>query len=219
MKLLFKIIFIFILTKPVFSDDFKTKYQIKNRGIIIGSLTWALEIKDEDYTTTLKLKNKGWLSSFYTFEGKYKSAGKINNNYLFPKEYSQTWKTRKKEKIVKITYKNKKIEKIFLSPAEKEAPKIKYKSLKNYNDPLTSFLNILFNNGPAYTVDGRRAYLLKPTQKEKSIKIFIEEYSNIWADHKRNDLEFIEIFVEKDNYLPKNIKIMFKGSVFLLSKI
>lgn len=126
---------------------------------------------------------------------------------------------QKKEKVVKIIYKNSKIEKLTLSPNEKEKERINYKKLQNYNDPITSFLNILFNQKPSYTIDGRRAYLLNPIQKEQSIKISIKEYINIWADHKRNDLEYIEIFVEKDLSLPKKINIMFRGSVFSLNKI
>ena len=159
------------------------------------------------------------LSSLYTFQGKYKAVGNIRDNFLFSTEYNQFWKTKKKEKVVKITYKNLKIEKMILSPNEKEIQRIDYKKLKNYNDPLTSFLNILFNKKPSYTIDGRRTYLLNPIHKEKSIKISIEEYVNIWADHKRNDLKYIEIFLEEGQYLPKKINIMFKGSVFSLKKI
>ena len=112
-----------------------------------------------------------------------------------------------------------KIKEMTLSPIEQEVARIEYDKLENYNDPLTSFLNILFNQKPSYTIDGRRAYLLYPTKKENIVKISIKEYENIWADHKRNDLEYIEIFIEKDRHLPKKINIMFKGSVFSLNKI
>jgi len=219
MKLFFSTIFFFFLSLPLFSNDFETKYKIKNRGITIGSLTWALTIKDGSYTTSLYLKNNGLLSALYPFEGKYKAVGKIKNNFLFSKEYNQFWKTQKKEKIVKIVYNNMKIKEMTLSPIEQEVARIEYDKLENYNDPLTSFLNILFNQKPSYTIDGRRAYLLYPTKKENVVKISIKEYENIWADHKRNDLEYIEIFIKKDRHLPKKINIMFKGSVFSLNKI
>ena len=219
MKLFFSIIFFFFLSLPLFSKNFETQYQIKTKGITIGLLTWGLTIKDDAYLTSLYLKNKGFLSALYTFEGKYKAVGKIQNNFLFSKEYNQFWKTQKKEKVVKIIYNNMKISEMTLSPAEKEIARIEYNKLENYNDPLTSFLNILFNQKPSYTIDGRRAYLLYPTKKEDVVKILIKEYENIWADHKRNDLEYIEIVKEKNQYLPKKINIMFKGSVFSLNKI
>ena len=52
-----------------------------------------------------------------------------------------------------------------------------------------------------------------------STKIIIEKYQNLWADHKRNDLEFIEIFAKDKDGLPQKINIKFKGSVFSLIKI
>ena len=51
-----------------------------------------------------------------------------------------------------------------------------------------------------------------------NLKIKIENYKNIWADHKKNSLESIEI-VKNENLLPSIIKIKFKGLVFKLSKI
>ena len=51
-----------------------------------------------------------------------------------------------------------------------------------------------------------------------NLKIKIENYKNIWADHKKNSLESIEI-VKNENLLPTIIKIKFKGLVFKLSKI
>ena len=53
-------------------------------------------------------------------------------------------------------------------------------------------------------------------------KILIEDYVNIWADHKRNDLEYIEI---KQEYgegvfsMPEVIKIKFKGLLYKLRRI
>ena len=219
MKYCFSIFFILFFTQPLHSNDFDAKYQIKNRGLTIGLLTWNLTIKDNLYIASVDLKNKGLLSSLYFFEGKYKTNGEIKDNFFFSKEYNQFWKTKKKEKVIKIIYNNMRIEKMTLYPTEKEVPRIEYKKLKNYNDPLTSFINILFNQKPAYTVDGRRAYLLNPTQKNNNINISIEKYINIWADHKRNDLEYIKIFLEKDQLFPKKINIKFKRSVFFLNKV
>ena len=46
----------------------------------------------------------------------------------------------------------------------------------------------------------------------------IEDYVNIWADHKRNDLKKIE-FLVKDDLLPYEILIHFKKRVFKLERI
>ena len=45
----------------------------------------------------------------------------------------------------------------------------------------------------------------------------IEDYKNIWADHKKNDLKKIEFFVE-DSLLPNTILIHFKERIFKLEK-
>jgi hypothetical protein len=55
---------------------------------------------------------------------------------------------------------------------------------------------------------------VKKIQNHK--KIFISEYTNIWADHKKNDLEYLEVFQNKRDLLPKKIIIKFKGSIFYL---
>ena len=138
---------------------------------------------------------------------------------MFVKEYYQYWKTKKKEKIVNIIFKNKKIIKMEIFPTEIELPRIEYKKIQGHNDPLTSFLNILLNQKPAQTIDGRRIYLLNPVKKEGGMKIQIKDYTNIWTDHKRNDLEYIEVFLDKNHLLPRKINIMFKGSIFYLDKI
>ena len=218
MKLFFSLFFLIFINKPLLSNDFEARYQIKTKGITLGFLTWGLKIKDELYKTSLELEGKGFLSVIYDFEGKYSSSGKIIDNFLIPNEYNQFWKTKKKEKVVKIFFKNKKISQLNLTPVEKEFPRINYKELNDYIDPLASFINVLFNQKPSYTIDGRRAYLLIPKKNETYTKILIGEYRNIWADHKRNDLEYLEVFEETNQILPKRINIKFKGSLFYLKK-
>ena len=81
-------------------------------------------------------------------------------------------------------------------PEEKELSRINLFELFNYNDPLSSFLNILSGGSESKTVDGRRVYIMEKIDldnKEK-ITIKIKDYQNIWADHKRNDLDKIEFF-------------------------
>ena len=69
------------------------------------------------------------------------------------------------------------------------------------------------------TIDGRRIYILKKNEGEDgNIILKIEDYVNIWADHKRNDLKKIE-FLVKDDFLPYEILIHFKKRVFKLERI
>ena len=82
-------------------------------------------------------------------------------------------------------------------------------------------------NNQSKTIDGRRIYSLvvgEDSKKEGTItrKVLIKNYINIWSDHKRKDLEYIEIVQqinESVDLLPIIIKIKFKGIVFKLRKI
>jgi len=114
-----------------------------------------------------------------------------------------------------------------LLPVEKEHSRIEYIGIKNYSDPLSAFLNLLIGNIKSKTIDGRRVYSLVVNEniKENNIitkKIVVKDYVNIWADHKRNDLEYIEIVQQTDKNIismPLTIKIKFKGVLFKLKKI
>jgi len=52
-------------------------------------------------------------------------------------------------------------------------------------------------------------------------KIKIENYVNIWADHKRNNLRFIEYKTKKTEVfqMPLSLKIKYKNLSFNLNKI
>jgi hypothetical protein len=220
MKLLFSFVFILVVfSSGAHSKKILANYEIKTRGIIIGSLSWEIEINDSNYKAYLNLKNKGFLSSLYKFRGEYTTSGKTINGYLVPEKYKQIWITKKKRRDVQIFFKDFKILKIENTPEENEKLRINYKDLLNYTDPITSFINILLGGKASYTIDGRRAYLLSPYKTEKGHNILIEEYKNMWADHKRNDLEYLEFYEQDKSLLPKKINIGFKGSVFYLNKI
>ena len=66
-------------------------------------------------------------------------------------------------------------------------------------DPISSMLNIIKNSKNNFkTTDGRRIYKMSLdfNKSKNSIvtkKIYIKNYFNIWADHKRRDLKFIII--------------------------
>ena len=104
-------------------------------------------------------------------------------------------------------------------PIEEEIARVDLEDLYLYFDPITSFINILNGENEAKTIDGRRIYTLKQYKSEDgNIILEIEDYVNIWADHKRNDLKKIE-FLVKDDLLPYEILIHFKKRVFKLERI
>ena len=176
---------------------------------------------------SLILEDKGLFSEIYKFNGKYETSGLIINNSLKPTEYKQTWITKKKERKVIITFNNDSLEELLLFPEEKEQPRIQYIGVENFLDPLSSFLNLLIGKNNSKTIDGRRMYTLFVDEKNKKAetnirKIFLKNYVNIWADHKRKDLEYIEIVQrlnKNDEILPIIIYIKFKNILFKLSKV
>ena len=168
MKLFFKLfIIVAIFSSTSLATEYNIEYNIKVRGLEIGSLLWHLELDLDKYTTTIQLNDSGILSGLYKFRGEYKAGGKIKNALLFPQEYSQIWKTKRKKREVNIFFEKNKITKLILHPEEKEEARINYFKLVNYIDPLSSFLNILINNSPSKTIDGRRTYTLNPSNDLK----------------------------------------------------
>ena len=224
---LFLLFFIFTNFSFLYANEFNAVYLIEVGKINIGRLVWNVKMSENNYITSIILEDKGFLSSVYKFNGKYETRGLIFNNSLMPLEYKQNWITRKKERNVKIVFENGSLNELLLFPEEKESPKIQYIGVKNFLDPLSSFLNLLMGKNKSKTIDGRRIYSLVVDESRKKedviIKtILIKNYINIWSDHNRKDLEYIEI-VQKLNesvdLLPIIIKIKFKGIVFKLRKI
>ena len=218
MKFCFSLIFIFLMCEAVCAEEINSEYVIKTRGITIGVLSWSLFINEDRYQTNISLESKGILSKIYSFEGNYLSTGVVSKNTLIPKEYNQIWITKKRKRRVDILFNNLKITKLINIPAEKEKLRINLDELKKYSDPITSFLSILIDGRPSLTLDGRRAYLLKPEKNKNVIKILVKKYRNLWADHKRNNLEYIEVFKDEKSILPKKINIKFEGSIFSVIK-
>ena len=218
MKLLFSFVFLFISFESLEAKKFEESYTVKTKGITIGNLNWQVKIEKDTYTTTINLKNKGPLSLVYKFKGYYKASGVIKKNILVPRKYIQEWKTKNKERDINIIFENNKIVGLKIQPEEKEFARINFLELEGYSDPLTSFLNIFLNNLNSKTIDGRRVYVLSPNKKDGYTKVLIENYVNIWADHNKNDLEYLEIFQNYNENLPYKINIKFKGSVFVVNK-
>ena len=201
-----------------YANNFSVEYKVSTTGIKIGYFNWSLNINDDLYQTEISLKNSGVLSSLYKFNGKYLSSGVIENGMFKTQEYEQFWQTKKKTKVVNMFFDDYLIE-LIQKPKEKEVARINLNELYLYFDPITSFINILSGKNEAKTVDGRRIYTFKKSEDEnEKIILKIEDYKNIWADHKRNDLKKIEFFTEGD-FLPHKIFIHFKKRVFKLEKI
>ena len=214
----FLVFFIIFVINTSYANNFSAEYNVSTTGIKIGNFSWSLNINDNIYQTEINLKNSGIFSPLYKFEGSYLSTGIIENNIFKTQNYKQFWKTKKKTKIVKMSFDDYLIE-LKQKPIEEEVARINLEDLYLYFDPITSFINILNGEDEVKTIDGRRIYRLKKNAGEDgSIILKIEDYVNIWADHKRNDLKKIEFFIE-DDFLPYEIHIHFKKRVFRLERI
>jgi len=214
----FLIFFVIFVVNTSYAKNFSAEYKVSTTGIKIGNFSWSLNINDNVYQTEINLKNSGIFSPLYKFEGSYLSVGIIENNIFKTKNYKQFWETKKKTKIVKMLFDDYLIE-LKQEPLEEEMARVNLEDLYLYFDPITSFINILNGENEAKTIDGRRIYRLKKNEGEGgNIILKIENYVNIWADHKRNDLKKIEFFIE-DDLLPYEILIHFKERVFKLERI
>ena len=220
MKLVFNftlVLCFFVFSQAVKSKEFLKNYNVSTKGIKIGELVWKLTENENKYEIKVSLKSKGLLSSVYKFSGEYLSYGKIENNMLVPDHYSHVWTTKNKVKNMLIIFSNNKIDSTTQKPEEKEVPRVNIEDLINYFDPLTSFVNIFNNKKSSNTVDGRRIYKMvvkKNLDNPKINTITINDYKNIYADHKRNDLEKISFSKQDGFVLPSLILIYFKGSIF-----
>ena len=214
----FLVFIIISVINTSYANNFSAEYKVSTTGIKIGNFSWSLNINDNIYQTEINLKNSGIFSPLYKFEGSYLSTGVIENNMFKALNYNQFWKTKNKTKIVKMSFDDYLIE-LKQEPIEEEIARVNLENLYLYFDPITSFINILNGEDEAKTIDGRRVYRLKKNEGEDgNIILKIEDYTNIWADHKRNDLKKIEFFIEND-FLPYEILIHFKERVFKLERI
>ena len=232
MKLYFKpivvlVFFIFTNFSTLFAEDFKETYVVEIGKIDIGRLLWDVKMSNDSYKVLIKLKSKGFLSKLYKFEGSYEAAGSVMKGSLMPLMYKQLWLTKKKRREVEIIFDNHSVIGLEIFPYEKEQARVEYNEIENHFDPLSSFLNILIGKKKSKTIDGRRIYSMMVEKQNNYAtgeikKILIEDYVNIWADHRRNDLEYIEIKQEHSERIfsmPEVIKIKFKGFLYKLRRI
>ena len=204
----------------MYAEGFYKKFSIKVSGLKIGELVWELEIDNDNYTNDISLKSKGLLSAIYTFEGDYFSKGIVENNKIIPHSYNHVWKTNKAEKTMNLSFENNMLSSLNQTPYEKENLRTDIFNIKHMKDPLSSFLEIIMGETSSFVVDGRRTYTMNTNFNKKKNKtvINISDYSNLWADHKRNKFEQIS-FEKKDGvFLPIKIIIYFDGRVFRLEQ-
>ena len=204
----------------MYAESFYKKFSIKVSGLKIGELVWKLEIDNDNYSTDIKLKSKGFLSAIYTFEGDYFSKGIVKNNKLKPHTYNHVWKTNKAEKTMNLSFENNTLSSLNQTPYEKEKLRIDIFNIKQTKDPLSSFLEIIMGKTSSLVVDGRRTYTMsaKFDKKENKTVINISDYSNLWADHKRSKFEQISFEKKDEALLPIKINIHFDGRVFKLEE-
>ncbi len=214
------------MSSPLYAKKFESIYLIEVGKIDIGKLRWKIEIFDDRYKIAIDLKDKGFLTSFYKFNGTYIAEGFVQENSLLTNLYKQSWETKNKKRVVEINFKNKKISKLKILPKENESARIDFFEFEDHLDPLSSFVSILMNNNESKTIDGRRVYTMSVEEKKTEgdhilKKIKIKNYTNIWADHKRNDLKFIEYKTKKTGafQMPLSLKIKYKNLSFNLKKI
>ena len=213
------IVYIFLIFMSGFSRaaEVQNIYKIEFGSIDIGTMIWTLNNDQEKYISKIILKDRGLLSVLYRFSGEYLSVGYLEKNKFISSSYSQKWQTKKKEKVVKILFEDKKTINIILKPRETEKLRIDFTNFEKTTDPISSMLNIFFSNENNFTtIDGRRVYKMKKVKN----KILINDYYNLWADHSRKDLEYIVIERGKNKIgFPERFKIKNKGLVFSLKKI
>ena len=104
-------------------------------------------------------------------------------------------------------------------PIEEEKIRINIFNMQKLNDPLTSFLQIMMGNETSLVIDGRRLYTMEATPNKNQIIIEISNYSNLWADHKKNKFEKIVFEKNLVDFLPIKIFIYFDGKVFRLEEV
>ncbi len=213
------LLIIFLVSSASQANEIVSEYTVSTSGIKIGKFNWFLNINNDHYETKIYLKNSGFFSPLYKFKGEYISKGYVLDKFYKTKYYKQSWETNKKTKIVEMKFNEQSIS-LIQEPKEKEHARININSFFHYCDPIVSFINILNKNDFVKTIDGRRVYIMrkKLTNNSKKIVLEIHGYQNIWADHKRNDLEKIELILDDNSFLPRRVSIFFKDRIFKLEK-
>ena len=112
MRLCFRLLIVLVVllcVNVVYGNEYSAAYEVSSKGIKIGALKWNIKKDGNNYEIKVDLKSKGLLSGILSFNGSYLSVGKINNDELIPRNYSQFWSTSKKQRVVNISFDKKKV--------------------------------------------------------------------------------------------------------------
>ncbi len=233
MKFLFSISFFLLLifcTNILFAENKTTNmvesYDIEFGKVDIGKLYFQYLDSPKEYKISINIQDKGFFSGLYKFKGSYDVIGEKDNGAFYPTNYNQDWKTKKKSSLVNIVFKNGVLTSLEMSPEEKEFARVDFVGLKDRIDPISSFFSILGGALEVKTIDGRRIYSMnvvdsKTVEKNIHKKIEIKDYVNIWADHKRKNIRYIEVVQNLDSEtseMPLIIKIKLNNFLINLKK-
>tara|TARA_Y100001970_G_scaffold21066_1_gene23930 strand:- start:13 stop:684 length:672 start_codon:yes stop_codon:yes gene_type:complete len=222
MKLILNSLFLIFLflCGSCFSQNIDKSYTIKVSGFTIGKAHWKTSMDETNYINHIKIESGGVLSILYNFSGEYFSEGRVGSNGLIPTKYTHYWKTKKIVKKMNLIFKKNKLTNLEQKPLEKERIRIDVFDIVGPKDPLTSFLQIVMGKKESLVVDGRRLYTMVSSfnSKENRSLVEITNYSNLWADHKRNKFEKIVFEKRQGEFLPFTIIIYFDGRVFKLQE-
>ena len=83
-NLFFFILIFFSFKENLSAKNFEANYIVEVGNVDLGTLRWLLDIDENNYKTSIFLQDKGLLSLFYKFDGKYYSEGSIYNNDFLP---------------------------------------------------------------------------------------------------------------------------------------
>tara|TARA_B100000579_G_C22842248_1_gene862240 strand:+ start:3047 stop:3718 length:672 start_codon:yes stop_codon:yes gene_type:complete len=207
-------------SSSIYGEKIYNKYSVSVSGIKIGELIWVVEISDTNYINEVTLKSRGLLSSIYHFKGEYYSEGEVEKNVLKPIKYKHFWKTKKITKNMELLFENGTPTLLTQEPTEKEYLRVNIFDIKNYKDPLTSFLQIILGEESSMVVDGRRIYTMNAIKDDKTSNVIVNilNYSNLWADHKRTKFEKLSFEKKDGDMFPYKMNIYFDERVFKLDK-
>ena len=230
-----KIILLFIIllfSKSLSANTVIAKYEIVWNKILLGAVSWKFKLDGENYEFNIEMESKGFSSKLYSFYGQQFARGLVIDNRFIPIQYTHVWKTKKKDRSLKIVYDNGKIISFELVPKPNQKPKVDFYKINELTDPLSAVLQLIMKSSDKIVsgiFDGRRTYDLRTSpiknglgkDAKKSIKISkyeleVLKYKNIWKDHNNKDLKKIIITTKKINQnlvIPISFKIYNKGLV------
>ena len=122
---------------------------------------------------------------------------------------------------MRLFFDNNKLESLEQEPTEGESLRINIYDIEDTKDPLTSFLQIIIGLNNPLVLDGRRLYNMNASYHKDTNQTIIqlENYLNLWADHKNSKFEKIVFEKSDDDFLPSKIIIYFDKKIFRIEQI